>query len=66
MRAVVPGYRWFHCESCDHLWDEWCRDYQTPSISDCPLCHETWMPYGGRPARFSEERLASFDEYKER
>jgi hypothetical protein len=41
-----PGYRWFHCESCEHMWDEKSRDCQSPSISTCPKCNEITSPYG--------------------
>lgn len=41
-----PGYRWFHCESCGHMFDEKSRDCQSLSASSCPECSEMVDSYG--------------------
>lgn len=35
MREVKQGWRVFHCDECSTMWREACRDYQTPSQSQC-------------------------------
>lgn len=54
-KLVKPGMRWFHCEECDHMWDEHCRDAETLSGSICPRfikmeCEAFWLqsPYDFR------------------
>jgi len=41
-----PGYRFFECEDCGHQWKERSRDCTSPSLSDCPECHEICYPNG--------------------
>ena len=65
-RPVVPGYRYFECEDCGHVWREYCRDHMTPSVSDCPAargaveeleCDNMFgvMPFFSRPLEDGEE-----------
>lgn len=37
-RKFTQGWRVFLCEGCYASWKEACRDYQSPSGSECPLC----------------------------
>lgn len=39
------GWRYFHCEDCEHRWKEATRDYKSPSGENCPRCGEWWFPY---------------------
>lgn len=39
-----PGWRFSHCEECDHRWQEFSRHCQSPSTSFCSLCYENWQP----------------------
>jgi hypothetical protein len=44
MRKVIPGIRYFKCETCGCEWNEGCRDAATQSMSDCPECHTVASP----------------------
>jgi len=35
---IIPGWRYFHCEDCNHTWREKCRDVETPSQECCEKC----------------------------
>lgn len=53
-RLVRQGWRFFHCEDCEHRWKESTRDWRSPSGECCPRCNECWSPYHGE----SDESLA--------
>jgi hypothetical protein len=46
IREIQPGYRFFHCDDCNHTWREKCRDVLTPSQSGCEKCCELCDPCG--------------------
>ena len=46
-RLVRQGWRFFHCEACEHRWKEASRDWRSPSGANCPRCGEWWFPYHG-------------------
>lgn len=46
-RLVRQGWRFFHCEDCEHRWKEATRDWRSPSGENCPRCGEWWFPYHG-------------------
>lgn len=41
MRKIIPGYRFFYCDDCNHTWREACRDVESPSGSCCEKCLES-------------------------
>lgn len=42
-----PGWRFFECEECVHVWGDKSRDYTSPSTDPCPQCNEPGNYIGG-------------------
>jgi len=49
MRKIVPGWRFFGCEECSHMWQEKCRDCESPSGEYCDICHGYCHHYESEP-----------------
>lgn len=39
------GWRFFHCQECEHRWKWPSRDALSPSGENCPRCDEWCYPY---------------------